>query len=179
MAFWSKLIGGGVKEAGEGIKSAAEGASTALGAVGNTFNDIRTAITGVDAKSRARIEEILATAEAKMADLKGKFLDIMGAINLADAQSGNWFNSGWRPAIGWVCAIALALYYPTRIITGMSIWVIQSIQAMNAFIPTTEIPWVALPPMPEVGIGDVLGLVATLLGGAWLRTTEKKARVAR
>jgi hypothetical protein len=168
MAFWTKLIGGGVKEAGEGIKAASEG-------VTGLFNGVRTALTGVDAAARARIEEALANAEVKMGEM---FMDIMGKLNLADAQSGSLFQAGWRPAIGWVCALALALYYPTRIIVGMTIWTIQSYQAIHAFIPTDAMPWVSLPPMPEVGISDILGLVATMLGSSWLRTQEKKAGIA-
>ena len=30
-------------------------------------------------------------------------------INKAEAQSGSIFKGGWRPAVGWVCAIALFL----------------------------------------------------------------------
>ena len=182
MAFWSKFIGGGVKEAGEGIKAAGEGVSTALGSVGGVFNDMRTAVTGVDAKSKARIEELIAQAEAKVAEATARaaeaFQNIMGQLNLADARSGSWFNSGWRPALGWVCVLAMALYYPTRIITGMTIWVIQSIEAMRTFIPTSDMPWVVLPPMPEVGMSDIIGLVITLLGGSWLRSQDKNNKVA-
>lgn len=168
MNFLKGLLGSEVKEAGEGIKTAAEG-------VGGLFTTLRTAITGVDPVVRAQIEKILAESEAKLTE---GFQNIMGQLNLADAQSGSWFNSGWRPAIGWTCALALALYYPTRIITGMTIWVIQSYQAMQAFAPTTTAPWVVLPPMPEVGIGDIIGLVFTLLGNAGLRTIEKSKGVA-
>ena len=32
-------------------------------------------------------------------------------INLADAKSGSWWQSGWRPAIGWVGALSLTLIY--------------------------------------------------------------------
>ena len=168
MSFWNSLIGGGVKEAGEGIKTAAEG-------VTGLFNGIRTSITGVDAASKARIEEALAQAEAYMG---AAFLDVQGKLNGIDAASGSMFQAGWRPAIGWVCALALALYYPTRIITGMGIWVIQSYTAMEAFKPTVDMPWVTLPYMPEVGISDILGLVATLLGSSMLRTYEKSKGAA-
>jgi phage-related protein len=175
MAFWNKLIGSGAKEAGEGIKAAGEGVGTALGSVGGVFTSIRTAITGVDPVVKAQVEKILAESESKLAE---QLQTIMGSLNLADAQSGSWFNSGWRPAIGWVCVMAMGLYYPTRIITGMSIWVIQSIQAMQAFIPTAAMPWVVLPPMPEVGISDIFGLVGTLLGSSWFRTIEKNKGTA-
>lgn len=30
------------------------------------------------------------------------------AVNAEEAKSTNWFVAGWRPAVGWVCAISLA-----------------------------------------------------------------------
>jgi len=167
MSFWNSLIGGGVKEAGEGIKSASEGVS-------GIFTSIRTAITGVDPVVAAQVEKALAEGEIAIAK---QFMDIQGKLNLVDAGSGSMFQSGWRPAIGWVCAWAMALYYPTRIITGMLIWVLQSYRAMQAFVPTNAMPWVTLPPMPEVGMSDILGLVATLLGSSLMRSYDKKQGV--
>ena len=35
-------------------------------------------------------------------------------INKAEAASPSGFTSGWRPAIGWVCAAALAAQYIAR-----------------------------------------------------------------
>ena len=35
-------------------------------------------------------------------------------VNEKEAQSGSLFVSGWRPAIGWVCATALAYQYVVR-----------------------------------------------------------------
>jgi len=32
-------------------------------------------------------------------------------INLEEAKNSNLFVSGWRPAIGWICAAALAYQY--------------------------------------------------------------------
>ena len=32
-------------------------------------------------------------------------------VNKAEAGSGNWFASSWRPAVGWACAIALISQY--------------------------------------------------------------------
>lgn len=175
MSILSKLFGTGAKEAGEGIKAAGDGVKTALDGVGGVFTSIRTALTGVDPVVKAQIEKVLAESEARLAEA---FQDIMGKLNLADAQSGSWFNSGWRPALGWVCVIAMALYYPARIVTGMAIWVVQSIYAIQAFVPTTNMPWVTLPPVPEVGISDILGLVGTMLGSSILRTVEKHGGVA-
>lgn len=32
-------------------------------------------------------------------------------VNKAEAASGSWFASGWRPAVGWICAAAFGLQY--------------------------------------------------------------------
>lgn len=88
-------------------------------------------------------------------------------LNKIEAASASVFVAGWRPAIGWVCAASLAVYYIPRFVVGTSMWCAAA--------------WgqSVLPPMPEMGIGDILGLVGSLLGMSWLRTTEKKAGVAR
>lgn len=149
MAFWSKLIGGGVKEAGEGVKTALDGA-------GGFLKDIRTAITGKDPELDGKIVAAIEKVNQAQAE-----------INKIEASSSTMFIAGWRPALGWVCALSLALYYPVRIITGMTLWVKS---AWGASV---------LPVMPEVGIGDVIGLVMALLGMSGIRAFEKKEKVAR
>jgi hypothetical protein len=149
MSFWSSLIGGGVKDAGDGIKTALDGA-------GGFLKDIRTAVTGKDPELDAKLLAAQEKIDAAQAE-----------INKVEAGSSTFFVAGWRPAIGWVCAVSLALYYPLRVIIGMVMWV-RMAWGMDT-----------LPPMPEVGIADVLGLVMSLLGMSSLRTIEKKSDVAR
>jgi len=51
-------------------------------------------------------------AKAKILEmqLKGELDNVAGqiAINVEEARSGSVFVSGWRPAVGWVCATGLA-----------------------------------------------------------------------
>ena len=149
MFSWNSLIGGGVKDAGEGVKTALDGA-------GGFLKDIRIAITGKDPALEGKIVEAIAKIDAAQAE-----------VNLAEAQSSSLFVAGWRPAIGWVCALALFAYYPVRVILGMVLW--------------TKLSWTAqtLAVMPEVGMSDIIALVFSLLGMSGLRTLEKKAEVAR
>lgn len=88
-------------------------------------------------------------------------------LNKIEAASASVFVAGWRPAIGWVCAASLAVYYIPRFVMGTTLWCLAAWGQQ------------ALPPLPEMGIGDILGLVGSLLGMSWLRTAEKKAGVAR
>jgi hypothetical protein len=86
-------------------------------------------------------------------------------VNKIEAQSTSWFVSGWRPTMGWICDLALFTYYIPRFILIMYFWTIQTAKTGVITIP------------PEAGIGDILGLVATLLGGSTIRYLEKKALV--
>lgn len=89
-------------------------------------------------------------------------------VNKIEAANANLFVSGWRPAIGWVCAASLGLYYIPRFVIGMGFWAALAWDAKGA-----------LPPMPEMGVADVLGLVATMLGSSLIRMREKEKGVAR
>jgi len=153
MPFWSKLIGGGVKEAGEGIKTALEGA-------GGIMNDLRTALTGVDVKKQDEIMQLVLSIGEKIDAAQSE-------VNKIEAASSSFFVAGWRPALGWTCVLSLFLYYIPRFIIGMTMWVIQ-VYEKNQMLP-----------LPEMGIADILGLTFTLLGASGIRAWEKKAGVAR
>jgi hypothetical protein len=32
-------------------------------------------------------------------------------VNAVEAQSDNFFKSGWRPSVGWICSIAFGLHF--------------------------------------------------------------------
>lgn len=71
-------------------------------------------------------------------------------INEEDAKSGNFWQSGWRPYIGWICGTGLAyqfLVYPILVV----------------FIPEIK----------ELDLGTLLTLLGGLLGLGGLRTAEK------
>lgn len=82
-------------------------------------------------------------------------------INKEEAKSASLFVSGWRPAIGWVCALALAYQYLLR---PLMTW-------------GTTVAGFNLPPM--VGLDDNLWqLMMGMLGMGGLRTFEKTQGVA-
>lgn len=108
-------------------------------------------------------------AQAVLEKLKQHEDELQVELNKIEAASSSVFVAGWRPAIGWVCAASLAVYYIPRFMVGTGLWVWACL--------TAEPPH--LVPVPEMGISDILGLVGSLLGMSWLRTSEKKAGVAR
>jgi len=82
-------------------------------------------------------------------------------INKQEAVNSSVFVSGWRPAIGWVCALALAYQYLVRPLGGT----IASVMGMT------------IPPLP--GLDDNLWqLMMGMLGMGGLRTFEKIQGVA-
>ena len=60
-----------------------------------------------------------ARAASALQDLVSKVAEQQSAINVAEAQSGNWFASSWRPACGWLCVGALAYASIIAPITGL------------------------------------------------------------
>jgi hypothetical protein len=83
---------------------------------------------------------------------------VQGQLNINNTEAANpsVFVSGWRPAIGWVCAVALAYQY---LIRPISIWILLT---MNHPVP--QLP----------GLDDNLWqLMLGMLGLGSLRTYEK------
>jgi hypothetical protein len=79
-------------------------------------------------------------------------------VNKAEAASGSLFKGGWRPAVGWVCAIAFAYHFILKdlIIFGCSIGGID------------------IPELPEFDMGTLLTVLGGMLGIGGLRTYEKQ-----
>jgi Holin of 3TMs, for gene-transfer release len=87
-------------------------------------------------------------------------------IDKLEAQSDSLLKSGWRPAIGWVGAVALFTYYVPYCIVATVIWAHQC--------------WVTgtLVARPDLGIMDLIALVSSMLGTATLRSLDKWKNVA-
>ncbi len=78
-------------------------------------------------------------------------------VNKAEATSGNFFVSGWRPAVGWTCVLGLCYTFLAR-------------PLLSYFGSTIA---------PTIDMGDLLVLLGGLLGFGGLRTFEKLKGVAR
>ena len=92
-------------------------------------------------------------------------------INLADARSANIFQSSWRPAIGWVGAISLALMYIPKAIVMTYMWSYQAITILNQWDGTGNL---IMPMFPDLGVSDIIGLLMSMLGVAAMRSYDKK-----
>ena len=121
MSFWTKLFGGAVTEPIDALGSAVDKIFT---------ND----------EERMQAQAVLDKIAQKPAILQAE-------INKIEAQHRSLFVAGWRPAIGWVCAIGLA--FP--------------------FIINPLIEW-AGGTGPKIPMGQLMELVVALLGLGTLRT---------
>jgi hypothetical protein len=83
-------------------------------------------------------------------------------INLAEAQHPSVFVAGWRPAIGWVCALGLAYQF---LLNPTLMWIIK-------LFGSTIQP-------PDLATEGLMTLVMSLLGLGGLRTYEKVREVNR
>ena len=137
-----------------------------LSDIGETLVKAREAITGervVDPVERERIAldfERLTNA-IRLGQIR---------INEAEAKSGSLFVAGWRPAIGWVAAVSLALMYIPKAVVMTYVWTRQCLHVMDG---SPDIMGMQIPPFPELGAMDIIGLVMSLLGIAGMRTYEK------
>lgn len=128
-----------------------------LTGIGTLAKDIRSAITGeISPEKKAEIDmkllEIEASANKAQTD-----------INIAEASHPSVFVSGWRPAVGWVCAAALAYHY---VIMPFLFWTVKN------FYPSA-------PDLPVLDTGQLISLLLALLGLGAYRTFEKGKGVAR
>jgi len=78
-------------------------------------------------------------------------------INKAESASGSLFKGGWRPAVGWICAIAFGYHFV--------------LQPLLVFVLTAS--GVDLPDLPEFDMGTLLTVLGGMLGIGGLRTVEK------
>jgi hypothetical protein len=83
-------------------------------------------------------------------------------VNKIEAAHNSVFVAGWRPAIGWVCAAALAWAF---IVAPVATW------GMAVFGVRET--------LPSIGTDNLFELVLAMLGLGGLRTFEKMRGVAR
>jgi hypothetical protein len=79
-------------------------------------------------------------------------------VNKMEAASGSLFKGGWRPMVGWVCAVAFAYHF-----------IIKDLIVFFASLAGAEIP-----ELPEFDMGTLLTVLGGMLGIGGLRTYEKQ-----
>jgi len=147
---------------GKEVESAGNGVS-------NVVESIRFALTGdMPPEERVKMQELL----VKMQELQTKVQT--GVIELAniDAKSSSRFQSWWRPLIGWVGGISLAMYFIPQYTMGAYVW----LDVINSMSHEELVK--GLPAYP-VKADAVLELVFALLGMGVIRSVDKRLGTAK
>jgi hypothetical protein len=103
----------------------------------------------------------LTLSKEEKANIDLEFNKLQTEINKIEAANESIFISGWRPALGWICAAGIGFNFVIRPLT-------------NYFLIFAEIE-----PMPSLDLGELMPLVLGMLGFGAMRTYEKKNNVAR
>lgn len=94
---------------------------------------------------KAQIEAFKVAMKSEMA---------IHATNTAEAQHPSMFVAGWRPAIGWTCALGIAY---TFLFQPLLAWVSMQFD---------------MDPPPILGVDTLIALATTMLGVSGMRAME-------
>ena len=128
----------------------------------------------IDSVGKVASDLITTDKERIELELEGKRIDqatdlAQMEVNKTEAQNQNLFVSGWRPAVGWVGAAAMAyqfLFYP------LLVWAWVWLQAEQI------VPKEVSPP-PVLDTEALWVILSGMLGIAGMRSFEKTRGVAR
>jgi roadblock/LC7 domain-containing protein len=136
-----------------------------IGGVGDAAVKIRTAITGVDPATAGKLQELAAQLEAQKAQAEADMAKAQAAVNQTEAASTNWFVAGWRPAVGWVCALAFGFEF---LILPIAQWVVQ-ISGITTVIDGKAVPLTLF----HLDLTTMMPVLLGMLGLGAYRTWEK------
>ena len=125
------------------------------------LNSLIGPVTGIldkvieDKDQKAKLAHELATMADKLSH-EQQLAQI--EVNKAEAASGSLFKGGWRPCVGWVCAIAFFYHF-----VG---------QPVIIFILT--VTGVEIPELPNFNMNTLLTVLGGMLGIGGLRSYEKQ-----
>lgn len=102
-------------------------------------------------KAKAQLEIQNQLMSAAIAESQGQL-----EVNKAEAQSANVFIAGWRPAIGWICAIGFGFQF---LVVPLAAW----FAALTGFDVQ----------LPALDTDNLYNLTMGMLGMGALRSFEK------
>lgn len=123
-----------------------------ISAVSNVVNSIIERIFPDKTQQDAAKAQLNLAIQAGELDLLKGQID----VNKAEAANSSLFVSGWRPAVGWTCALALAYNDVLAPFLGFA-----------AHLAGSSVP------LPSVPLADTMPVLLGLLGLGAMRTYEK------
>jgi len=117
-----------------------------------------------EAADKAKLELFKLQQEGILAELASEttIAEKQAEINIAESASQSLFRNGWRPAVGWICALGLSYQFIAR--------------------PTMNFLLALLGVQAEMGpleIETLMTLLFGMLGLGWFRSQEKLGGISR
>jgi hypothetical protein len=128
------------------LKGIVDGASGLVNSIGN---QIRGKVP-VDTMELARLEIQMEQVKNAIPTLMAKVDEAQNLVNLENAKSQSFWQSGWRPSVAWLCVVAL--FYNFIVAPLIMIY---------------------FPTLPKLDTGELITLLFGLLGLGTLRTVER------
>lgn len=127
--------------------------------IGQALSIVNKFITDPQAQVQAQIEmmKITQSDDFKKIDADLQSMQMQADINKVEAASSNGFVAGWRPFIGWICGVGLAL----QVIIFPCLSTVVSLVTGH------------VPLMPEMPIEVLMVNLTGMLGLGAYRTYEK------
>ena len=118
------------------------------------------------AAAAAKLQALEMAQKGELAQLDADLKLALGQleVNTREAATGSLFISGWRPAVGWICAVGLAYEF---LLAPLLPWLLLAVAGKH------------LPPLPDLPMETLMTLLLGMLGLGGLRTVEKVKGVAR
>lgn len=118
------------------------------------------------AEAQVAIENALTQREAAVMAAVQAQNEQQSAINLAAAQTGNWFDRSWRPATAWICVFGFFYSFVLAPVMGWAMAIIGIAFGL------------AIPVPPTLDNGTLMTLLFAMLGLGTLRSVDKNNGVA-
>jgi len=147
MSWFTSLLGGGAEKP--------------IKAIGDVFDELFTS------------DDERAASNIVMEKLKQHPGELQVGLNKIEANHKSVFVAGWRPAIGWVCAISLFFFYVPQYVVATWVWVDAVTIAMEQARVSGNA--IVLPQYP-VSADAVMELVLAMLGMATIRQVDKMSK---
>ena len=120
-------------------------------------------ITDPAARDAAKLALAQTNLEAELRPLLAQI-----EVNKVEAASNSLFVAGWRPAVGWMCVLAVGWHF---VVMDFFIFLV------NILAEVLDLT-ISIPSLPSLDIQELLGLLMAMLGIGTMRSFDKKNGVA-
>lgn len=130
---------------------------------GNLFSgisDVIDSIKGSNPGDAAKLQELRDQMQQQLLQAQSQLEQSQLKVDQAEANSTNVFASSWRPLIGYICGLGLAVNY---LLSPIGTW-LTSLHGHTV-------------PMPTIDLSQMMPLLLGMLGLAGARSYEKTQKV--